>query len=237
MPPAAAAIGAGIVGSVAGSAIQARGQRKAAESQERGAQRAIAAQQEAQANLEARLSPFEQAGQAALDPLQQLALQPAGLPGAEILQNPLIQAINEDVTRRTFAGQASQGALGGTETALALQRQIAPTALNLGLQLQQQRQQNLFNLANIGLGAATQTGVSGLQTAGQVGQAQQAAGAAQAAGQLGQSQAIAGGIGDIAGLGIFAAGGGFRQPAPQTLFRPTIQGGQAAGPFQQTGIF
>ena len=138
-----------------------------------------------------------------------------GLPGGEILQNPLLRAIQDDVTRRVFANQASAGRGGAGETAVALQNALAPTALNLGLTLQgrqqaqqQQNTQNLMNLFGIGSNVAAGQGSSGISGAGAIGSALQAGGLAQAQGALGRGQAISGGLGNLAGLAGFLGGGG-----------------------------
>ena len=145
------------------------------------------------------------------------------LPGAEILENPLLKAIQDDVQRRVFAGQASRRRIAPTETAVALQNALMPTALNLGLtqqaREQAQQQQNISNLMGLfGMGGniAAGQGQVGTTAAGGIGSALQAGGAAQAGGALGQAQAIGGGL-----TSLFGQGGSF-----QGLFnQPVVSGG------------
>lgn len=181
-----------------------------------------------------------------------VAPQAPGLPGAEMLQNPLLMAIQDDVTRRVFANQAAGGRLGGTETAAALQNALAPTALNLGLTLQgreqAQQQQNISNLMNLfGMGAnvAAGQGNAGITSASGIGSSLQSGGLAQGQGALGQAAAITGGLTSIFGPGGFA-----QQYIPSSPvqsftgelggfggFRPTIQGSEAAGPLTASGSY
>lgn len=142
--------------------------------------------------------------------------QAPGLPGAEILQNPLLRAIQDDVTRRVFANQAARGRTGTGETAVALQSALAPTALNLGLtqQVREQAQQqqnidNLFRLFGMGASVAAGQGQAGLGAASNIGSAIQQGGLAQAQGALGRGQAISQGLGGLAQIGGFVSGGGF----------------------------
>jgi len=169
------------------------------------------------------------------------APQAPGLPGAEMLQNPLLRAIQDDVTRRVFANQRASRRGGAGETAVALQNALAPTALNLGLTLQgrqqTQQQQNIDNLMRLfGMGAnvAAGQGSQGLAGASALGSALQAGGAAQAGGALGQGQAIAGGLGDVAGFvgqqtalnrldNIFNGGGVFSNQQAQWMQSPAGQ--------------
>ena len=247
------------VGSVLSAREGKKGAEKAAESQQQAADEAAQVQREAQQSFVERTEPFREAGTQAISPLVQAVLsdtgQAPGLPGAEILQNPLLQAIQGDVTRRVFANQASRGQLGGAETAVALQNALAPTALNLGLGLQdretaarQRQASNLFDLLRLGSNVAAGQGTAGLTSAAGIGQALQSGGAAQAAGQLGASQAVSQGIGDLTGLLGFGFGGGFNRPLPPQNFtgelfggaggfRPTISSQQAAGPLLPSGRF
>lgn len=77
--------------------------------------------------------------------------QPVTLPGREILDNPLLKSIQEDVTERLFANRASRGILGAGGTADELFSSLAPTALNLGLDLQARGQAQRERQANLGL--------------------------------------------------------------------------------------
>lgn len=161
------------------------------------------------------------------------------LPGAEILENPLLKAIQDDVSQRLMANQAARGKLGSGETALALQSALAPTALNLGLtqqaREQAQRQQNvsnLFNLMGLGANVASGQGTAAMQGASNIGSAYQAAGQARAGDALARGNAISGTIGGLAQLGGFMTSplGATAQPASQ------LGGGLFGTPFQSTAI-
>lgn len=171
-----------------------------------------------------------------------LIRQPSeGLPGAEIFENPLLRAISDETARQVAARQAAGGRLGSGGTAEELQRRLAPTALNLGLQLadrqrqerqdairgllgvqgvrearQEQETQNLFRLLGLGQASATGQAAQIQQGAASASRALQQAVAAEAAGRVGQTQAIRQGIGDIAGISILDRQGYFDR-APTTV--------------------
>jgi len=172
------------------------------------------------------------------------------LPGSEMFQNPLLRAIQDDVTKRLFANRAARGKLGSGGTALALQDALAPTALNLGLtqqtrQLGQQQQNidNLFRLFGMGANVAAGQGSAGIGASSGIGNALLAGGTAQAGGALGQAAAFGSGLTSLFGPG--GAVSQFSQPTQQFTgelggiggFRPTIQGSTAAGPLTSTGSF
>lgn len=184
------------------------------------------------AQLEAELAGLPSVGTGQ----QYAAPQAPQLPGAEMFQNPLLRAIQDDVTRRVFANQASRRRTGAGETAVALQNALAPTALNLGLtqQARQQTQQqqnvdNLFRLFGMGANVAAGQGQAGMQGASNIGNALQAGGLAQAQGALGRGQAIQQGLGNLAGFGGLLSGGG--SLAPTQSFAPTV-----STPFLSQGI-
>ncbi len=217
------------VGAIAGAAVgsaavQSRSASKAAKAQERATREGISAQEAA---LERQLEvtePFRDVGLQAADPLlQQLGIGPGGvpqqdiqLPGAEIFQNPLFAATQQNITKRLLSNQALRGALGSGGTAQVVTQALAPQALSFGLSLQsareaqkQQRIQNLFNLLGLGSNVSAGQGTAIQQTGQGVAGALSQAGSAQAAGQLGRGQAIGGGIADLAGLGVLSQGGFF----------------------------
>ena len=202
--------------------------REASELQAQMFERGITSAEAAQARLEAGLSPFTQFGAQALEPLaaqtgQQRPLNPLlqrasdlSMQGSqqflspEVLNNPLLQALQSDVTNRLMANQAARGKLGSGGTAKALQEALVPQAIQFGLQqagLQQQdianlqglgatqedlRQrgiENLFRSAGIGQASAAQTGLSGVDTAATVGRLSGQLGGALAFDPLGRAQA------------------------------------------------
>lgn len=123
--------------------------------------------------------------------------------GGEILQNPLLQAMQEDVTRRLMANQAARGKLGSGGTAESLQQRLIPMALGfreqeirgltgLGTTLEDLRQREidqLFRAAVIGQNSAARTGAGGLTAASNIGTLQSNIGSAQSQGALGSALA------------------------------------------------
>lgn len=136
------------------------------------------------------------------------AFDPMANLGPGILQNPLLQAMQADVTRRLMANQAARGKLGSGGTAEALQQRLVPQAIQFGQTLNQAQRQatldranlggtmedlrqrdvsNLFSAAQIGGNAAAQQGQAGLNVASNIGNLQQQAAGAQTFGALGQA--------------------------------------------------
>jgi len=187
----------------------------AAEAAEEAAALQAAAGRDATANLRlaqleaaARQQPFEQFGieqgieqlPGSFERLQGAIDDPSGA----VLNNPFFQALAGQQEQRLMASQAARGKFGSGETGDDLQRNL----LLLGNQFAQQnigniqgQIQNQFNASTIGQNAATQTGVSGLQTAGNIGGIMGNVANAQAAGVIGQQQAQAGGLGNLMQLG------------------------------------
>lgn len=171
--------------------------------------------------------------QVSVQPQFELPTAPS-LPGAELLKNPLLKAIQDDVTQRLMANQAARGKLGSGETALALQSALAPTALNLGLtqQAREQAQQqqnisNLFNLMGLGANVAGGQGTAAMQGASNIGSAYQAGGQARAAGELARGNAISDTIGGLARIGGYFS-------APTTGFSGAQSGGSGSNIFTPT---
>lgn len=152
------------------------------------------------------------------------------LPGAEMLQNPLLRAIQDDVADRLMANRAARGKLGSGGTALALQSALAPTALNLGItqQAREQAQQqqnidNLFRLFGMGTNTAAGQGQAGLSASSGISQALQAGGLSQAQGAINQGNVLGAGIGALGQI----AGGYFgrpQTPAPTNTFAQGLYG-------------
>ena len=81
---------------------------------------------------------------------KQMAFDPAQAMSPEILQNPLLRAMQEDVTRRLMANQAARGKLGSGGTAEALQQRLVPQAIEFGLQLNELQRQDIADRARLG---------------------------------------------------------------------------------------
>jgi hypothetical protein len=78
----------------------------------------------------------------------------ANIEGA--LQNPLLKAMQDDVTRRLMANQAARGKLGSGGTAEALQQRLVPQALQFGMQMNELQRQDIADRARLG---GTQVGL------------------------------------------------------------------------------
>lgn len=243
----ALAAGALIGGSILSSKAQSDAAKRAANAQVQASEAGIEERKEALERQLGITQPFREAGESVILPLfralgleQGQDFQPSGaqgLPGREILDNPLLKAIQDDVTERVFSNRAARGILGSGGTPDALFSSLAPTALNFGLQLQdreqfqrQQQIQNLFNLLGLGANAATGQGTAIQQTGQGVSGLLQNQGLARAGGALGRGNAISSGINDIAGLGLLSSGGFFNSPVQASsgftgdIFTPTAIG-------------
>lgn len=86
----------------------------------------------------------------------------------EILENPLLKALQSDVQKRLFANQAARGKLGTGGTAEALQEALVPQAIQFGLQRAALQQQDISNLGRFGFGQEdlTQRQIANLQSLG-----------------------------------------------------------------------
>lgn len=201
--------------------------------------------------LTAQPAPFQSRAEGLLGGTENTLLQQAiGLrqDGSQILKNPLLQALQEDVQKRVLANQAARGRLGSGSTLESLQRALIPQALafreqeisgltGLGTTIEDLRQRevgNLFQAAGIGGNAAARQGQAGITAAGNIGSLQTFGGQAQALGGLGAAQARQSQIGNL----ITTAGSLFQQPGDAPgLTRPLSPIGPQAGPFMATGQF
>jgi len=94
---------------------------------------------------------------------RQMAMDPSQAMSPEILQNPLLQALQDDVTRRLTANQAAKGKLGSGGTAEALQNRLVPQAIQFGLQMNELNRQDIADRARLG---AAQVGLQEAAMAG-----------------------------------------------------------------------
>ena len=149
---------------------------EAADLQEAAGRDSVANLRQAQIEAAARQQPFETFGveqgvnalPGAFGQLQSAISDPT----AGVINNPFFQALSADQDQRLLASQAARGKVGSGGTNDELIRQ----QLLLGNQFSQQnigniqaQIQNQFNAAAIGQNAASQTGVQGLNTAGNIG--------------------------------------------------------------------
>ncbi len=221
---AAATIGAAVVGGV----VATRGAKKAAGAQVQAAEAAAGEQRAARESFEQRTEPFREAGLAGAkqltsfleDPTQQLE---------EI--NPIVAFLREQGFEQIQESAAARGRLGAGGTLRDLTRFDVGLTSTVVPQLQNQRFNQLFNVAGLGANVAAGQGTAGLQTATNVSNLLTAGGQAQAAGIVGQTGAITGGIQNIAKTvgafpNVFGGGGGttdefgFTAPEGQDPFAP-----------------
>lgn len=81
---------------------------------------------------------------------RQMAFDPSKAMSPEILQNPLLKALQADVTRRLMANQAAKGKLGSGGTAEELQNRLVPQAIQFGLQMNELQRQDISDRARLG---------------------------------------------------------------------------------------
>lgn len=186
-----AVIGANVVGGAIGSRNSRKAAQRATDAQTMMQQKAIDQQMAGFDYAEEKLSPFAQFGVNQLGAFETALSQQA--PGAEYaLQNPLLQAMQEDVTRRLMANQAAKGKLGSGSTATSLQSALIPMALDFRQQEISNRQQNLNNLfsaAQFGSGFASDLANSRMNLASNIGNLQTGQGQAMAQGKYGEATA------------------------------------------------
>ena len=218
-------IGASILGG-GGSLLEGKEIRDAGRRQERAATRAQEGQQAALDAFLQRTQPTVDLGRSAFNPLQQLlgigqqqrggGIGPAK-PGSIQPQqpamldeiNPLVDFLRNEGFEQIQETAAAGGRLGAGQTLEDLTRFNTQLASTIAPQLQQQRFNQLFNLAGLGSNAAVGQGTAGLQTAGNIGNLMQQGAAARGAGDVGFARGINNAIGDVAALFGGIQGGAF----------------------------
>lgn len=183
---------------------------KASAAQQAAAADAQQLQQDQFGQMREDLSPYRQAGAGAVPLLSEFNTNPQAQ--YDFLQsNPIFQASMNARDRDTVGIAAQQGRIGTG----GFSQQLQENYLLSALPLLQQREQGLTNLASLGQNAATQTGVSGLQTAQNVGElglqsanSEAARLAANSANRQQTAASVLGGLGTIAPL----IGGMFTPP-------------------------
>lgn len=189
---AAAVVGGAIIGGVATSSAASKGSK----AQKRAAASSIAEQREARLAFEERTEPFRQAG---LEGAEQLTsfLQDPTQQLEEI--NPIVSFLRDQGFEQIQESAAARGRLGAGGTLEDLTRFNLDLSSTVAPQLQNQRFNQLFNVAGLGANVAAGQGTAGLQTASNIGNLFGSAGQAQAAGAAGQANAVTGTIQNIAG--------------------------------------
>jgi len=199
-----------------GSALYgAYSSKKAADTQAAAGRKAIRTQQQAAAQTRADLQPFTQFGTDLLPQLQQRLSQPTDqLTYANIVNDPLYQALYGEATRNITANQAARGKLGSGDTLVDLTNASLATGANLvqdRFNREQQATQNLFNAAGMGQNAAAGQGGVTQNTANNISGLQTQIGNVNAAGKVGQANAVTSGINQ--GIGLYDLINGWGAPS------------------------
>jgi hypothetical protein len=211
------AIGAAIGSAVIGGVVASKAASKGAKAQTQAAATAAGEQRAARLAFEERTDPFREAGLVGAEQLTSF-LQDPSQQLAEI--NPVVDFLRQQGFEQIQESAAAGMRLGAGGTLQDLTRFNTQLASTIAPQLQNQRFNQLFNVAGLGANVAAGQGTAGLQTAANLGNLQIGAGRAQAAGITGQAGAFTGTLQNIAGAaGAFpnlfgtqapAAGGGFQ---------------------------
>jgi len=207
--------------SIIGGGIASRGARQAVQAQERAGQAGIAAQERAQTRFEERTQPFADIG---LQAGQQLQNFLAGDQGAAEI-NPIVDFLRQEGFEQIQESAAARGRLGAGGTLKDLTRFSENLASTVAPQLQQQRFNQLFNVAGLGANVAAGQGTAGLQTASNVTNLLGNIGGARAGGAQQQANILGGTLGNVLGIEGARRSGAFNflnTPPPATRRRPDI---------------
>jgi len=219
----AAVVGAGAA--VGGGLLARESAKEATSAQTRSADAAIAEQRAASDVFEERTQPFVDVGTQAAQDLQSFLADPSQQL-SEI--NPIVSFLRNEGFEDIQESAAAGGRLGAGGTLQDLVKFNTQLATTVAPQLQQQRFNQLFNLAGLGSSAAAGQGSAALQTAGNVGNLLGNIGQAKAQGAIAQGQITGQTIGNLANIaGQFAAG----QPAASAFQAASNQ--QPVGTFNQ----
>jgi len=201
---------------VVGGAIQARGARKGAEAQAEAAREGVDAQTLARESFEEKTEPFRMLGVEGAGQLQSFLEDPN-----QQLEdiNPVVDFLRQQGFEQIQESAAAQGRLGAGGTLKDLTQFNTDLTSTIIPQLQNQRFNQLFNVAGLGANVAAGQGTAGLQTATNISNLRTQEGAARAGGIAGQTDAITGGIENLSRIpGAFP--GLFNQtPPPPTVPR------------------
>lgn len=142
------------------------------------------------------LAPYRTAGTDALSGLAQLVSDPAKQADF-IRNNEFYKVMGEDTTNKLFSNMAARGKVGSGGTAEALQNSL----MLLGQNLLNSTVSNRMNLANMGLGAAGQSGAFSTGGANSLVNLITNQGNANAADKTNQSNSFMSGLGTVANIG------------------------------------
>jgi len=207
---AAAVIGAAVIGGVVGVSSSKRG----AAATKGAAEAGILEQRAAREAFEARTEPFRALGVAGAEQLTSFLQDPS-----QALDNPVANFLRDQGFEQIQESAAARGRLGAGGTLQDLSR----FQTNLAGTLQNQRFNQLFNVAGLGANVAAGQGTAALQTGTNIANLLGVQGQAQAAGIAGQAQAITGTLQNITGaFGAFPNlfGGQTSAPVVSNLSQP-----------------
>jgi hypothetical protein len=205
---AAAIVGSAVVGGI----VSSRAASKAAKAQTRAAETGVGEQRAARLAFEERTEPFREVGLEGAEQLTSFLQDPT----QQLEQiNPVVSFLRDQGFEQIQESAAARGRLGAGGTLQDLTRFNLDLAATVAPQLQNQRFNQLFNVAGLGANVAAGQGTAGLQAATNVSNLLGQAGRAQAAGTLGQAGAITGAIQNVAGaVGAFPNLFGAQTPPP-----------------------
>lgn len=152
----------------------------------------VAAAERALETIRGDLAPYRNIGEQVLPQLLDFTMNPQSQVDF-VINNPLLARLQESAFNRISANQAARGKLGSGGTLEALQNSLIP----LGLDFFNQRQGQMYNLANMGQNAAAMTGNTSQNII-------QGIGNAQAAGTIGAANARAAGTQNMLNMGMNA---------------------------------
>lgn len=194
---AAAVIGAAVIGGV----VSSQSAKKGAAATKGAAEAGISEQRAAREAFEQRTEPFRELGVTGAEQLSSF-LQDPNQQLEEI--NPIVSFLREQGFEQIQESAAARGRLGAGGTLRDLTRFDVGLTSTIVPQLQNQRFNQLFNVAGLGANVAAGQGTAALQTGTNIANLLGTAGQAQAAGAAGQAQAITGTLQNITGaLGAF----------------------------------
>jgi hypothetical protein len=187
-----AILGSAIIGGV----VAAKGAGDAADAQEEAARLGISEQEAARLAFEERTEPFREAGLVGAEQLTSFLQDPT----QQLEQiNPIVSFLRDQGFEQIQESAAARQRLGSGGTLKDLTRFNLDLSATVAPQLQNQRFNQLFNVAGLGANVAAGQGTAGLQTASNIGNLLGASGQATAGGIQGTTGAILGGIQNVAG--------------------------------------
>lgn len=204
----------GLFSGIANAFFQKEAARKQSREERKGLEKSIDFQRESLDRALETSQPFRQAGEDVIPEIMAMLGVGSGgpgsrLPGAEILQNPILKAIQDDHFQRAMNQSAAFGRIGsGDQRDDTFSALVNPALQFFGLE-QDQRQQDIQNLMNLllqGQSAAAGQGANIQQTGFSVGNNLAQIGAARGRGRAAGPLAASGLISDLQNQASQAAG-------------------------------